>query len=78
MPLDGESTPEPVNALERSLGDLWQRTAAPMDLGGRRTFRDAIESMTASWLWELANQAQNRIPDRSTTSRCGGRPSVRT
>ncbi|XQE78052.1 terpene synthase family protein [Streptomyces microflavus] len=50
-------------AGQRSLGDLWQRTAAPMDLGGRRTFRDAIESMTASWLWELANQAQNRIPD---------------
>ncbi|MFI1224923.1 MULTISPECIES: germacradienol/geosmin synthase [unclassified Streptomyces] len=63
MPLDGEGTPEPVNALERSLGDLWRRTAAPMDASGRRTFRTAIESMTASWLWELANQAQNRIPD---------------
>ncbi|MFJ7330686.1 germacradienol/geosmin synthase [Streptomyces cyaneofuscatus] len=63
MPLDGEPTPEPVNALERSLGDLWHRTAAPMDLDARRTFRGAIESMTESWLWELANQAQNRIPD---------------
>ena len=25
--------------------------------------RAAIDEMTASWLWELANQAQNRIPD---------------
>ena len=26
-------------------------------------FRKAVEDMTESWLWELANQAQNRIPD---------------
>ncbi|KPC81083.1 MULTISPECIES: terpene synthase family protein [Streptomyces] len=63
MPLDGSPVPEPVNALERGLGDLWQRTAGPMDGAARRTFREAVESMTASWLWELANQAQNRIPD---------------
>ncbi|MGW8801872.1 terpene synthase family protein [Streptomyces sp. NPDC055775] len=63
MPLDGSVAPEPVNALERGLADLWQRTAAPMDERARRTFRTAVESMTASWLWELANQAQNRIPD---------------
>ncbi|MFC8235999.1 germacradienol/geosmin synthase [Streptomyces sp. NPDC057284] len=63
MPLDGSAAPEPVNALERGLADLWQRTAAPMDERARRTFRTAVESMTASWLWELANQAQNRIPD---------------
>ncbi|MEU4261676.1 terpene synthase family protein [Streptomyces argenteolus] len=63
MPLDGASVPEPVNALERGLADLWARTAAPMDEGARRAFREAVESMTASWLWELANQAQNRIPD---------------
>ncbi|MEU8101213.1 terpene synthase family protein [Streptomyces rubiginosohelvolus] len=63
MPLDDEGTPEPVNALERSLGDLWRRTAGPMDADARRTFRTAIKTMTESWLWELANQAQNRIPD---------------
>ncbi|MFD6532475.1 germacradienol/geosmin synthase [Streptomyces sp. NPDC060184] len=65
MPLDGSGAgvPEPVNALERGLGDLWQRTAGPMDEEGRRAFRYAVESMTESWLWELANQAQNRIPD---------------
>ncbi|MFJ4449696.1 family 2 encapsulin nanocompartment cargo protein terpene cyclase [[Kitasatospora] papulosa] len=63
MPLDGASAPEPANALERGLADLWRRTAAPMDGAARRMFRAAVESMTASWLWELANQAQNRIPD---------------
>ncbi|MFJ2091162.1 germacradienol/geosmin synthase [Streptomyces sp. NPDC087901] len=63
MPLDGAAPPAPVNALERGLGDLWQRTCAPMDDSGRRAFRTSIEDMTASWLWELANQAQNRIPD---------------
>lgn len=63
MPLDGTAVPEPVNALERGLADLWERTAAPMDESGRLAFRTCIEDMTASWVWELANQAQNRIPD---------------
>ncbi|MEV7403463.1 germacradienol/geosmin synthase [Streptomyces sp. NPDC091267] len=63
MPLDGGAGPEPVNALERALADLWVRTAEPMDESGRRAFRKSIEDMTASWVWELANQAQNRIPD---------------
>ncbi|MGW2593807.1 terpene synthase family protein [Streptomyces sp. NPDC001515] len=63
MPLDDSPPPEPRNALERGLGDLWQRTAGPMDDAGRRAFRTSVEEMTASWLWELANQAQNRIPD---------------
>ncbi|MER5970556.1 family 2 encapsulin nanocompartment cargo protein terpene cyclase [Streptomyces sp. NPDC002055] len=63
MPLDGSAAPEPANALERGLADLWSRTAGPMDPEGRRTFRTSVETMTASWLWELANQAQHRIPD---------------
>ncbi|MEV6162587.1 germacradienol/geosmin synthase [Streptomyces sp. NPDC052052] len=63
MPLDGSATPAPVNALERGLADLWVKTSAPMDASGRRTFRTAVEVMTASWVWELANQVQNRIPD---------------
>ncbi|MFC0629354.1 terpene synthase family protein [Kribbella deserti] len=63
MPVDGEATPEPVTPLERSLADLWVRTAGPMAVPARRSFRAAIDSMTDSWLWELANQIQNRIPD---------------
>ncbi|WP_285502515.1 family 2 encapsulin nanocompartment cargo protein terpene cyclase [Actinokineospora sp. NBRC 105648] len=63
MPIDDEPTPVPANALERGLQDLWQRTTAPMPADARRTFRAAIEVMAESWLWELANQYQNRIPD---------------
>ncbi|UNO40813.1 terpene synthase family protein [Streptomyces sp. MST-110588] len=55
--------PVPANAMERGLADLWARTAGPMTPEARRAFRTAIESMTTSWLWELDNQAQNRIPD---------------
>ncbi|WP_328993133.1 germacradienol/geosmin synthase [Kribbella sp. NBC_01245] len=63
MPVDGEATPDPVTPLERSLQDLWQRTAGPMTVPARKTFRAAIDTMIDSWLWELANQFQNRIPD---------------
>ncbi|MGW6054694.1 terpene synthase family protein [Streptomyces sp. NPDC055189] len=63
MPLDLDGMPVPVSAMERGLADLWVRTAAPMDREARRTLRTAVEVMTAAWLWELDNQAQNRIPD---------------
>ncbi|WP_307841510.1 terpene synthase family protein [Streptomyces endocoffeicus] len=63
MPLDAGPTPAPANALERSLADLWSRTAGPMEDSARGELRKAIENMTASWLWELANHTKNRIPD---------------
>ncbi|MEV6791798.1 terpene synthase family protein [Streptomyces sp. NPDC051320] len=63
MPVDDEPVPPPGNTMERALADLWARTAAPMDVAARRTFRTAVEKMTASWLWELANQAQHRVPE---------------
>ncbi|MFD0801465.1 germacradienol/geosmin synthase [Streptomonospora algeriensis] len=64
MPLGpGEEPPEPANPLERGLADLWQRTAGPMNPDARRRFRTAVVEMTDSWLWELHNQAQNRVPD---------------
>jgi germacradienol/geosmin synthase len=63
MPLDGEATAAPVNPVERGLADLWRRTAGPMTVQARAQFREAIEKMTASWIWELANQIENRIPD---------------
>ncbi|MEV8632473.1 germacradienol/geosmin synthase [Streptosporangium sp. NPDC051023] len=63
MPIDAGATPEPANPIERGLADLWRRTAEPMDEAARRHFRATIETMTASWLWELDNQAQNRVPD---------------
>ncbi|MER7670631.1 terpene synthase family protein [Kitasatospora sp. NPDC096128] len=63
MPVDGTPAPEPANALERSLADIWERTAGPMTVENRGRLREAIEVMTASWIWELANQIQNRVPD---------------
>ncbi|OXM46894.1 terpene synthase family protein [Amycolatopsis alba] len=63
MPLDGEPVPKPSGALERGLVDLWDRTAGPLPPYSRAEFRRAIESMTASWVWEVANRAQNRVPD---------------
>ncbi|GHC67987.1 terpene synthase family protein [Streptomyces cinnamoneus] len=63
MPLDMGLTEAPRNPLERGLADLWARTAAPMPDDHRAEFRVAVEVMLDSWLWELANQRQNRIPE---------------
>ncbi len=63
MPVGSTATPVPVNAMERGLADLWSRTAPPMSLHGQGRFRGAVEDMLESWLWELANHIQNRIPD---------------
>ncbi|MGH3868810.1 MAG: family 2 encapsulin nanocompartment cargo protein terpene cyclase [Pseudonocardiaceae bacterium] len=63
MPLDCSATPPPVNPFETGLADLWIRTASPMTIDQRRQFRQGVEAMTASWLWELANHIQHRIPD---------------
>ena len=63
MPVDGSATPEPANPIELGLQDLWRRTAGPMEPGARQEFRGAVEAMTESWVWEVFNQAQHRVPD---------------
>ncbi len=63
MPLDCAATPPPANSVEMGLADLWIRTASPMTIDQRRQFRHGVEVMTESWLWELTNQIQHRIPD---------------
>ncbi len=63
LPLTGEPVPPPLNAVETGLADLWQRTTVSMTPQMRQRFRDVIVEMTDSWLWELANHMQNRIPD---------------
>jgi len=64
MPDDpSTSTAVATNPVERGLADLWARTAADLTPSARNLFRKAIQDMTESWLWELANQIQNRVPD---------------
>ncbi|MFJ4928089.1 germacradienol/geosmin synthase [Streptomyces sp. NPDC088736] len=63
MPVDGEEVPVPANGLERGLIDLWRRTVADMTPDERRQFRSTVDVMTESWVWELSNQIQHRIPD---------------
>ncbi|MDG9717844.1 germacradienol/geosmin synthase Cyc2 [Streptomyces sp. DH24] len=63
MPVEGEPPLAPANGMERSLADLWLRTTAEMTAEQRRTLKAAICDMLQSWLWELSNQIQNRIPD---------------
>ncbi|MFD8236356.1 germacradienol/geosmin synthase Cyc2 [Streptomyces sp. NPDC059696] len=63
MPVDGEEPLVPADAMERGLADLWARTTARMTPEARRTFRNAVDVMTESWLWELSNQVHNRVPD---------------
>ncbi|MFE4855939.1 germacradienol/geosmin synthase [Streptomyces sp. NPDC056670] len=52
-----------VTPMERGLADLWARTAGPMPAAARAAFRRSVDVMLESWLWELLNQAQHRIPD---------------
>ena len=63
MPLDCGAVPPPQNPLETGLADLWRRTAGPLSAPDRDNFRRGVEAMTASWLWELLNQSQHRVPD---------------
>ena len=56
-------TSVPINPVEAGLADIWARTAGPMEPEARNQFRKAILDMTESWLWELANFIQNRVPD---------------
>ncbi|MGW3263257.1 germacradienol/geosmin synthase Cyc2 [Streptomyces sp. NPDC001056] len=63
MPVEGAPTLVPGNAMERSLIDLWARTTAGMSADQRRTLKAAVDTMTESWVWELSNQLQNRVPD---------------
>ncbi|MFD5234938.1 germacradienol/geosmin synthase [Streptomyces qaidamensis] len=64
MPLDVGALPRlPGTALERSLYDLWVRTATPMTQEARLTFRQTITDMTGSWVWELVNAVERRVPE---------------
>ena len=63
MPLDGDPAPEPANQLETGLADLWRRTVELTPLPVQHALRTSVIRSSESWLWELLNQAENRIPD---------------
>ncbi|MEW1696408.1 germacradienol/geosmin synthase [Streptomyces sp. NPDC093249] len=65
LPTDDPATgaAHAVNPMERSLADLWSRTAGPMPPEARTQLRYALDVMLESWMWELHNQAQHRVPD---------------
>lgn len=52
-----------VTPMERGLADLWARTAGPMTPTARAALRESVAVMLDSWLWELHNTAQHRVPD---------------
>lgn len=60
----GPSTLTPLTPVERGLADIWMRTASPMPMNMRREFRSSMQGWFDSWLWELSNRLQNRIPDQ--------------
>jgi len=64
MPVaDGAGFPEPANALERGLADLWRRITPPMTEQSRACLRHAVVEMAEGWVWELDNHALNKVPD---------------
>ncbi|MFK0153376.1 germacradienol/geosmin synthase Cyc2 [Streptomyces sp. NPDC090493] len=63
MPLADEPVPVPATGMERGLIDLWARTTAAMSPEDRLALKQSVDVMTESWLWEMSNQLQHRIPD---------------
>jgi germacradienol/geosmin synthase len=59
----GAPAPDPQNALERGLADLWLRTTRELTEAARVHLRHTVVEMTESWVWELDNQALNKVPD---------------
>lgn len=64
MPVDVGPPPRRADtAMERALSDLWTRTASPMTQEARTTFQQTILDMTDSWVWELVNAQERRVPE---------------
>ncbi|UGY94727.1 terpene synthase family protein [Streptomyces gobiensis] len=63
MPPDPAGTPPPANPAEAALANLWARSAPGMAPELRREFPGHVLEFTGSWLWELHNLVQDRVPD---------------
>jgi germacradienol/geosmin synthase len=53
----------PVNAAERALANLWQRSAPGMSPELRDAFARRIQSYAESSVWDIFNSIQDRSPD---------------
>jgi germacradienol/geosmin synthase len=58
-----EAMPEPVNAVEAGLADLWLRTVPAKSQGWRRRFAESNRHLLEESLWELANITEDRVSD---------------
>jgi germacradienol/geosmin synthase len=58
---DAGPAPEPGNAVERGLADLWPRTGPGMSAGWRQRFAETTRDLLDESLWELANISEGRI-----------------
>jgi germacradienol/geosmin synthase len=63
MPIEGEPTETPANAVECGLSDAWTRIAFSKSAVWRERFGRHIQDMCEAWLWELANAIEERVPD---------------
>ncbi|RKH28767.1 germacradienol/geosmin synthase [Corallococcus sp. CA041A] len=62
MPLDMSQTPpEPTNAVERALWDLWQRTVPSMSMEWRKRFFENTKHLLDESMWEIENISEARI-----------------
>ncbi|AKT42599.1 family 2 encapsulin nanocompartment cargo protein terpene cyclase [Chondromyces crocatus] len=61
MPVDLGPTPEPTNAVERGLIDLWNRTAPSKSEAWRRRFYESTKHLLEESTWELSNITEKRI-----------------
>ena len=53
----------PLNAAERALADLWQRSAPRLSTDQRELFSTRIQSYVESAVWDVFNSIQDRAPD---------------
>jgi germacradienol/geosmin synthase len=64
MPIgDPAAMPEPANAVEAGLADLWRRTVPAKTAGWRRRFAESNRHLLEESLWELANITEDRVSD---------------
>ena len=75
---DAEEAPEPANAAEAGLRDLWARTVPHMSADWRRRFTTSTHNLMVESMWELDNidagRVANPIEYVQMRRRVGGAP----